>query len=95
MASVGELCGGSIDPIPCHDGLECFYLAKEDQTLPGICVRIVSDATVSAQDKLETHTPRIAVKGEHCGGFIYNAPECEAGLRCVLDKIPDLGGTCE
>lgn len=33
--------------------------------------------------------------GEHCGGFIRNAPVCAAGLRCALNTSrPDTGGTC-
>lgn len=33
--------------------------------------------------------------GEHCGGFIRNAPECAIGLQCELNRTrPDTGGTC-
>jgi hypothetical protein len=40
--------------------------------------------------------PRIAQLGEHCGGFIRNAPVCDKGLVCSLKgKLPvDVGGTC-
>ena len=45
--------------------------------------------------KLETSAPRTVGKGEHCGGFIMNAPKCASGLNCVLFNIPDVGGTCQ
>ena len=33
--------------------------------------------------------------GEHCGGFIKDAPVCAAGLHCALTVgRPDTGGTC-
>ena len=33
--------------------------------------------------------------GEHCGGFIRNAPECGQGLHCELALAhPDTGGVC-
>lgn len=40
-------------------------------------------------------TRPIAQRGEHCGGFIMNAPVCAEGLTCILGFIPDTGGTCE
>ena len=83
----------------CQDGLECYYLAKADRTLPGICIPIEYVATTftSLEDdlELETSIPRLVGKGEHCGGFIMNAPKCKVGLSCVFDSMPDLGGTCE
>ncbi|RKO88155.1 hypothetical protein BDK51DRAFT_32562 [Blyttiomyces helicus] len=33
-------------------------------------------------------------KGQHCGGFIDPAPQCEFCLVCKLGKIPDTGGVC-
>ncbi|KAJ3324902.1 hypothetical protein HDV06_005490 [Boothiomyces sp. JEL0866] len=38
--------------------------------------------------------PKIVGLGEHCGGFINNAPKCGAGLVCKLEVIADVGGTC-
>lgn len=39
--------------------------------------------------------PAIVGAGEHCGGFIQNAPECGTGLHCVLATgHPDTGGIC-
>lgn len=39
--------------------------------------------------------PAVVGVGEHCGGFIQNAPECGTGLHCVLATgHPDTGGTC-
>ncbi|MGZ3419556.1 MAG: hypothetical protein ACXVEF_23910 [Polyangiales bacterium] len=37
---------------------------------------------------------RLARAGEHCGGFIANAKQCEEGLVCFLGTTPDAGGTC-
>lgn len=37
----------------------------------------------------------VAGAGEHCGGFIQNAPVCASGYYCRLDTSrPDTGGTC-
>ncbi len=32
--------------------------------------------------------------GQHCGGFIANAPTCPTGYTCKLNKIADTGGSC-
>src|SRR5262249_14639902 len=37
---------------------------------------------------------RLAHEGEHCGGFILGAEQCEDGLVCFLGNHPDAGGTC-
>lgn len=39
-------------------------------------------------------TPPVAGPGEHCGGFIQNAPQCSQGYHCQLGNIPDTGGMC-
>lgn len=36
----------------------------------------------------------LQAQGQHCGGFIKNAPTCPAGYRCQLGKIADQGGVC-
>ena len=37
----------------------------------------------------------VARAGEHCGGFIKNAPVCATGYHCQLKvSMPDTGGTC-
>lgn len=37
----------------------------------------------------------ISAEGQHCGGFIQNAPTCPSGYTCKLDvSHPDTGGTC-
>lgn len=42
-----------------------------------------------------TSTPEIVGAGEHCGGFILNAPTCASGFRCQLNvSNPDTGGIC-
>lgn len=33
--------------------------------------------------------------GQHCGGFIQNAPVCAQGYYCQLERVPDIGGTCQ
>lgn len=34
--------------------------------------------------------------GEHCGGFMRNAPVCASGFHCQLTAgRPDTGGTCQ
>jgi hypothetical protein len=33
--------------------------------------------------------------GQHCGGFTTNPNTCDRGLKCVLGRIADLGGTCQ
>ncbi|HEX2571192.1 MAG TPA: hypothetical protein VH877_16665 [Polyangia bacterium] len=39
--------------------------------------------------------PPVVGAGEHCGGFIRNAPVCAEGLVCQLNiSCPDCGGTC-
>ncbi len=42
-----------------------------------------------------TPTPTGDATGQHCGGFIKNPPQCPTGYQCVLNKIADLGGTCQ
>jgi hypothetical protein len=40
-------------------------------------------------------TPASGTAGAHCGGFIQNAPTCNAGLHCQLNvSMPDTGGVC-
>lgn len=42
-----------------------------------------------------SNTPPVVGMGEHCGGFIMNAPVCATGLRCEFKvSSPDTGGTC-
>ena len=37
----------------------------------------------------------VAGAGEHCGGFIKDAPVCSSGYHCELKvSMPDTGGTC-
>ena len=43
----------------------------------------------------DTGTPASGTLGAHCGGFIQNAPTCNAGLHCKLNtSTPDTGGVC-
>ncbi len=40
-------------------------------------------------------TSKVVGLGDHCGGFIKNAPVCATGLQCQLVvSRPDTGGTC-
>ncbi len=42
-----------------------------------------------------TSNPPVVGEGEHCGGFIQNAPVCATDLHCQLKvSMPDTGGTC-
>ena len=43
---------------------------------------------------ISTSTPDTGAEGQHCGGFIQNAPTCPAGYSCKLSNIPDAGGVC-
>lgn len=39
--------------------------------------------------------PPVVGAGQHCGGFLQNAPVCAAGLHCQLVvSRPDTGGVC-
>ncbi len=43
----------------------------------------------------ETGDAPVVGAGEHCGGFIQNAPVCVTGYHCQLfTSRPDTGGTC-
>ncbi len=49
----------------------------------------------SASVPVSTPLPTGGLAGDHCGGFIKDAPTCAAGFHCQL-KIsnPDTGGIC-
>ncbi len=38
--------------------------------------------------------PVLDATGQHCGGFIRNAPICPVNYHCELGRIPDAGGVC-
>ncbi|RKO83678.1 hypothetical protein BDK51DRAFT_33384, partial [Blyttiomyces helicus] len=55
---------------------------------------VVVLATAAIATPLPQNDPTIVGKGQHCGGFIDSAPQCEFGLVCKLGRVPDAGGIC-
>lgn len=57
--------------------------------------RIHVEAALTAVPAMVSGGAPTAGKGEHCGGFIKDAPVCASGLHCQLVVgRPDTGGTC-
>jgi hypothetical protein len=77
-----------------------LFVKNFEAVAPGECT--LRDGSFSARIVVTAETASstpgsaapVAGEGEHCGGFIQNAPVCAAGFHCKLGAIPDTGGTC-
>ena len=69
------------------------YLSKKTQVIPVEQNNITSTTTQTATTA-PSGSPMVGA-GEHCGGFIRNAPVCSTGYHCQLVvSRPDTGGIC-
>jgi hypothetical protein len=59
-------------------------------------IGVATSTPVTTSTPVATSTPTQGVGlGQHCGGFIKNAPVCATNLHCQLTiSRPDTGGVC-